>query len=71
MVSFFALSLLFRPWKIVRLGWNLLHNRAETILEHRLREWLGLSAPVVAAAGTSSDDARRARNGARLNAQGL
>jgi radical SAM superfamily enzyme YgiQ (UPF0313 family) len=48
MVSFFALSLALRPWRIARLGWNLLHNRAETILEHRLREWLGLSAPAVA-----------------------
>jgi hypothetical protein len=27
----------------VRAVWNVYHNRSETYLEHRLREWFGVS----------------------------
>ena len=43
MVSFFGISTLMRPWRAVRAVWNVYHNRSETYLEHRLREWFGVS----------------------------
>ena len=43
MGSFFAVSILMRPHRAVRAAWNVYHNRSEIYLEHRLREWFGIS----------------------------
>jgi hypothetical protein len=48
MGSFFALALTLHPAKLVRLVTHVVQNRCETILEQRLRGWLGLNAPVLA-----------------------
>jgi radical SAM superfamily enzyme YgiQ (UPF0313 family) len=36
MLSFFIISFSLRPWRVVRLFWNVLRNRSVTVLEHRL-----------------------------------
>lgn len=36
MFSFFIISFSLRPWRVVRLFWNVLRNRSVTVLEHRL-----------------------------------
>lgn len=50
MTSFMALSFALRPWRIARLVWNVLRNKSDTVIEHRLgvflhRKKVAVSAP--------------------------
>jgi radical SAM superfamily enzyme YgiQ (UPF0313 family) len=39
MLSFFAISFALRPWRLLKLIPNVLRNRSETVIEHRLGVW--------------------------------
>lgn len=40
MASYMAISFALRPWRLARLVWNVLHNKSETVIEHRLGVFL-------------------------------
>lgn len=59
MLSFFAISFTVRPWRFLRLVMNVIKNRSETVLEHRLGVLVRRPASVDAAGSLAESAAAR------------